>query len=98
MAKVWAKAFYNSAKWQRVRDYVIAREHGLCSKCGRPGYIVHHKRELTPANVKDPSVTLNPGNHTYLCKTCHDDIHGVGKHKDKEERYHINSKGEVIFN
>ena len=30
-----------------------------------PGYIVHHKVWLTPQNIDDPDVALNPANILY---------------------------------
>lgn len=94
MAKRWAKSFYNSKEWKRMRDYIITRDHGLCTRCKKPGFIVHHIKELTPTNMHDPRITLNPKNLTYLCKDCHDDIHGVGK--QAERPYRITATGDIV--
>ena len=33
---------------------------------------VHHKKELTPKNINDISVTVNPNNIISLCDDCHE--------------------------
>lgn len=76
MAKEFAKAFYHSKAWQRCRASFIAEritiDGGMCEHCKeRPGYIVDHKKELTPENINDLEVTLNEENFQYLCLTCH---------------------------
>jgi len=78
MAKDWAKAFYKSAAWLKCRAAYIQSVFGLCEKCGRPGWIVHHKIKLTPGNINDPNVTLNWDNLEYLCQDCHNREHGGG--------------------
>lgn len=67
----WAKRFYLSRDWRRVRDYVFKRDYGLCVRCGAPGEIVHHKTHLTPRNINDPHIALNPDNLETLCRECH---------------------------
>ena len=84
MAKDFAKAFYKSRRWEACRDAFIAEriaiDGGLCERChDRPGYIVHHKVYLTPANIKDPLVALNHDNLEYVCHECHNDEHLGGK-------------------
>ena len=44
-----------------------------------PGYIVHHKEALTPANISNPYIALNHSNLEYLCLTCHNTTHGSGE-------------------
>ena len=51
-----------------------------CSRCGKPilhryDLIVHHKRELSEANVNDAMVALNPDNVECVCFHCHNQIH-----------------------
>jgi len=75
MAQEFAKKFYKSAEWQRLRTWYIRSVFGLCEKCGNPGKILHHKVFLTPYNITDPSVSLNPDNLIYLCKDCHELTH-----------------------
>lgn len=71
MAKEWAKPFYNSTAWKKLRMSYIAKVYGLCEWCGEPGYIVDHIKELTPDNINDPAVSLNENNLQYLCLECH---------------------------
>lgn len=85
MAKVWAKAFYKSAAWQKCRQSFIAErmliDGGLCQLCKKHlGYIVHHKVMLNESNINNADVTLNFDNLMYVCKKCHDDLpgHGLG--------------------
>jgi 5-methylcytosine-specific restriction protein A len=79
MAKEWAKWFYNSQSWLECRTAYIASVFGLCEDCrdrgiAKPGYIVHHKTELTPENIYDSSITLNWDNLRYLCLDCHNRV------------------------
>lgn len=76
MAKEFAKAFYNSTAWKKCRTaYIAYRQRvdgGMCESCHEvPGYIVHHKIELTPENINDPDIALNFGNLKYDCHVCH---------------------------
>lgn len=76
MAKEYAKKFYNSKVWKQTRESYIASVYGLCERCSKPGYIVHHKKEITPANINDPMITLSHSNLEYLCLNCHNREHG----------------------
>lgn len=80
MARDFARAFYKSAAWARCRALVVARARGLCEEClrrgvVRPGRIVHHLVPLTPENVGDPSVTLDPAKLELVCEECHAAAH-----------------------
>lgn len=79
MARDFAKAFYKSKEWQQCREYILMRDRFLCVKCGYPAEEVHHKIHLTPANIGDVNVTLNPANLISLCKNCHFEQHKVDK-------------------
>ena len=84
MAKEFAKTFYASAKWKKCRAAYIAHREtvdgGLCESCHElPGYIVHHKVELTPDNINDPEIALSFSNFKYDCHNCHN------KERGKEE-------------
>lgn len=81
MARDFAKAFYNSKEWQKCRDYVLRRDNYLCVRCGNPAEEVHHKKHLTPKNITDVSISLNPDNLICLCRDCH-----FAEHKDDKER------------
>ena len=88
--KEFAKKFYHSAKWQKARaEYIAYRrayDGGLCERCGQElGYIVHHKKRITPENINNADITLNMSNFEYLCKACHNreheaEIYGNIKH------------------
>ena len=67
----FAKSFYLSKEWRRVRDYVFKRDFGLCVRCGKPGEIAHHKEHLTPRNINNPEIALGEGNLELLCRDCH---------------------------
>ncbi len=67
----FAKAFYQSKAWRETRAYIFRRDMGLCTRCGKPGEIVHHKKYLTPENIDNPAVTLNESNLELLCRECH---------------------------
>ena len=82
MSKPYSKKFYHSKAWKQCRASYIAKVYGLCERCmdnGRliPGYIVHHKIEITPENINDPAITLNHDNLQYVCVECHNRLHGV---------------------
>jgi len=68
-------AFYKSSEWRRCRLAFLESRHYVCERCGRVATIAHHRTYLTPANVGDPSVTLNFANLEALCKTCHNKEH-----------------------
>ena len=54
--------------------------------------IVHHKEYITPNNVHDASVTLDPANLEYLCEDCHNK-----EHKAKPNtRYRFDSDGKLL--
>ncbi len=71
MARSFAKSFYKSKEWKAVRSYVLKRDLYLCKCCGEPAEEVHHIIHLTPDNITDISVSLNPKNLVSLCKNCH---------------------------
>lgn len=89
--KEWARKFYAGKAWQKVREGYIHQRYGIdggmCEVCHeRPGYIVHHKKELTPMNISNPEITLNYSNLQYVCKKCHDRIHGYCGRENKAGR------------
>lgn len=93
----WAKFFYKSKQWQRVRDYVMKRDQWLCQDCLKKGkYVpaeeVHHIVPLKPENITDPSITLDENNLVALCRECHKARHGA-----RERRYSVDEYGRVII-
>lgn len=78
MAQSFSKKFYNSDGWQAFREWYIGEVGGVCERCGEPGLILHHRILLTPYNVGDPTVTMNPANVMFVCKDCHERLHHSG--------------------
>lgn len=81
--------------WKDCRKAYIKSVGGLCERCYSKGIIkhgdtVHHKTPLTPENINDPSVTLNPENLELLCRSCHAEIH------KPEKRYKVDEWGKII--
>jgi hypothetical protein len=83
------KCFYASAVWQNFRLTIIAERGLICEHCKEPivrvgDATLHHKIELTPENVHDADVALNPNNVIVIHRVCHDRIHGrFGYPKEK---------------
>lgn len=73
MAKKWAKAFYNSALWEKERAYILKRDRYTCTEpgCFRLATEVHHIKEITQQNINDVNITLNEHNLRALCSDCH---------------------------
>ena len=94
--KEFAKAFYKSKNWQNCRDTVYRRAGGLCEMCYqkgiiRPGEVVHHTIELTPENINDPDISLNPDRLVLICRECHAEVHD----RKKRRRYRVDELGRV---
>ena len=93
--KEYAEEFYKGKEWQRVRNDYVKSVGGLCEECLRRGLvvhgqIVHHKEHITPNNINDTSVTLNPKNLILLCRECHG-----AQHKKYKKRYRVDESGHV---
>ena len=70
--------FYASRAWRMTRAWVIDRDKGICQSCGEIIFgemTVHHEINLTPQNVNDPAISLNPELLKTLCHVCHDKAH-----------------------
>lgn len=87
MARSFSDAFYHSAAWHKARELVLMRDRYMCVRCKRPAEEVHHIIRLSPENITDINITLNPQNLISLCGDCHRDEH-------KEERINATLKGE----
>ena len=86
MARDFAKAFYKSAAWQKMREYVLIRDKYKCTRCGRSGDLeVHHIVHLTPENIFDSKVTLNDANLITLCRDCHFAVHEEDRERGNRE-------------
>lgn len=93
MAKDFAKNFYKSTQWKKVRDYIFQKECGICERCkgvNGPGEIVHHKIYLTPENIDNPAITLNENNLELLCRVCHELEHKGQLPTDNSLMFDIN--------
>lgn len=77
--------FYTSKAWRALLSALkMERVNGegnvICEYCGKPivrtyDIIGHHKIELTPDNVNDAAVSLNPENIELVHHRCHNYIH-----------------------
>ena len=93
--KEYARAFYSSKAWKDTRTAYAKSKGGLCEIClakglYRPGVIVHHKRNLSPENINDPTVTLCWDNLQLVCRDCH-----AREHDRRQRRYRIDEMGRV---
>ena len=96
MSKAFARKFYRSSAWRNVRGYVFIRDQMLCQDCLKRGVYtpaaeVHHIIELTPDNIHDEDITLNPDNLVSLCKACH-----YARHNPNARRYTVDEFGSVV--
>ena len=94
MAQDYARAFYNSGDWDRVRKAYARSRGGLCELClakgiVRAGTVVHHRIPITPENIRNPAVTMNFDNLELVCADCHAMEHRHGR------RYSIGADGTV---
>ncbi|WDL98137.1 HNH endonuclease [Alicyclobacillus sp. ALC3] len=76
----WLRNFYNSLEWKQFRLALIMEHGPVCSRCKRliadPRQLIgHHKTELTPENVHDRTISLNPERVELICRDCHDKEH-----------------------
>lgn len=95
--KEYAKSFYKSKAWERARQQAITRANGLCERCMaqgiyKPGYIVHHKKYITPENIGNNKITLDLNNLEYVCEDCHNKEHKT-KHNT---RYSFDANGNLL--
>lgn len=80
MAEAWASSLYNTQMWRNFRNALIAERGSRCELCGRvitndADLVAHHVIELTPENINDMKVALNPDNIKIICRDCHDIVH-----------------------
>ncbi|MFD3271508.1 HNH endonuclease signature motif containing protein [Paenibacillus dendritiformis] len=74
------QTFYASRKWREFRLSLIAERGNRCQECGKIvaksiELIGHHTTELTPENVHDHNISLNPEMVELICRDCHDKEH-----------------------
>lgn len=97
MARAFAKAFYNSREWKNCRENILRRDNYLCVKCGKPAEEVHHIIHLSPKNISDINITLNPDNLISLCRDCHFNEHKQDKIQGLKSRANPASGNEYEF-
>lgn len=90
----YAEGFYKSKAWRACRDSYARSQRGLCELCLKqglmtPGEAVHHITHITPDNINDPSITLNPDNLMLLCRDHHAMMHKQTK------RYKVDAYGRI---
>lgn len=95
MSKPYAKAFYTSKLWRDCRKQILRRDLYTCAYCSGRAEEVHHIQEITPDNINDTNITLNPDNLISLCHGCHDKI-TKGFTGDIDEGYVFTEGGHVI--
>ena len=88
------KTFYASDKWQRFRLLMIDERGLKCEHCGNKvvrasELTLHHKKELTPENVHDVSISLNPDNVILVHHECHNEIHKRFGDANKSKQVYI---------
>ena len=93
----FARSFYKSQAWKRLRNDIMKRDGGICRDCWDRGMLtpaeeVHHIIPLTPDNISDPDIALNPENLVSLCRDCH-----KARHSEKPIRYTVDEMGRVII-
>lgn len=91
----WATEFYSSTAWKKCRSQYLQQVGGLCEDCLEqglytPAEIIHHTIELTPVNINDPSISLNPEHLRAVCRECHAKAHGA-----RQRRYKVDEMGRV---
>lgn len=74
------QTFYASEAWQTFRMVIIAQRGLRCEHCGQrvaksQDLTLHHITPLTPENVRDAAIALNPANVLVVHHTCHNEIH-----------------------
>ncbi|MBP2657291.1 MAG: putative phage protein [Firmicutes bacterium] len=76
MAQVFSQKLYMSKAWIELRRNLIIERGPICQRCNTlmldtSKLIGHHTERLTPQNVNDPNVALNPKKIELVCLTCH---------------------------
>jgi len=94
MAQKFAMAFYKSKVWRQQRRFALERDHYSCADCGGRAEEVHHIIELTPENIQDRTISLNPDNLMSLCHDCH--TRRTHKDGDVDDAMKFDEQGYVV--
>lgn len=86
------QTFYASDEWINLRQLLINDRGNKCQRCGKIiarsiDIHAHHKEELTPENVKDRNISLNPDKIELICRDCHDKEHHRFGYKPENKVY-----------
>lgn len=86
------QTFYASDVWRNFRLMIINLRGLRCEHCGEwvavaSELTIHHIIELTPDNVHDATVALNPDNVMVVHHACHNKIHKRNQTKTKQAVY-----------
>jgi hypothetical protein len=86
------KSFYASEEWVRLRLLLILQRGNRCERCKNiipksKDLIGHHKVELTPENVHDHHISLNPDLIELVCFDCHNKEHNRFGYKGTKQVY-----------
>ena len=94
MAKMSKKRFnfYQSKAWKTMRKYIRIKYKSICQECGKNGFLVHHIKPVTDANLHDEMITLNENNLTLLCIDCHNYIHMNSKYIRNDVEFDTNGQ------
>lgn len=76
MSQDFARKLYTSKAWIDLRFNLIVERGPVCQKCGKviadtSKLIGHHTVKLTPQNVNDVNIALNPKLIELACLKCH---------------------------
>jgi hypothetical protein len=88
------KSFYASEKWQKFRRLIISERGLKCEHCKelvlKSGDLtIHHIEELTPENVHDINISLNPANVMVVHHECHNKIHNRFGHANQTRQVYL---------
>lgn len=80
MAREFARSLYTSKAWSELRFNLIISRGPICNRCKDvvldPSHLVaHHKIQLTPININNLDIALNPSNIEIVCSRCHNKEH-----------------------
>lgn len=81
------RSFYGSERWQKFRAAIISERGPVCETCGKiianpkECEIDHYPIELTPENVNDVMISLNPNNVKVRDHDCHNKRHNRFGHQ-----------------
>ena len=93
--------FYHSTAWKKCRAIKRQQAKGICEKCGKAGWEVHHIIALTDDNIDNPAISLGMDNLMLLCTGCHNQIReeetkARGYHQVRED-VRFDEQGNIII-